>query len=139
MVFPPRLSGFNNNLFKNNNNFIYLFRAVLGLRCFSLAVVRGCYPSLRCVGFSCCGAQAPGRVGFSSCSSQALGHRLNSCGAHGPSCSEACGIFLDQGLNPCLLHWQVDSLPLSRQGNPNIAFCRGSIRALIVLWRGLSS
>ena len=22
------------------------------------------------------------------------------------------GIFLDQGLNPCLLHWQVDSLPL---------------------------
>ena len=23
-----------------------------------------------------------------------------------------------QGLNPCLLHWQVDSLPLSRQGSP---------------------
>ena len=82
---------------------------MLGLRCFSLVVVRGCYPSLRCVGFSCCGAQAPGRVGFSSCSPQALGHRLNSCGAHGPSCSEACGIFLDQGSNPCLLHWQVDS------------------------------
>ena len=26
------------------------------------------------------------------------------------------GIFLTQGLNPCLLHWQVDSLPLSHLG-----------------------
>ena len=25
------------------------------------------------------------------------------------------GIFPDQGLNPRLLHWQVDSLPLSHQ------------------------
>ena len=25
---------------------------------------------------------------------------------------------MDQGLNPCLLHWQADSLPLSRQGSP---------------------
>ena len=28
------------------------------------------------------------------------------------------GIFLTQGLNPYLLHWQVDSLPLSHQGSP---------------------
>ena len=34
---------------------------------------------------------------------------------HGLSCSMACGIFLDQGSNPCLLHWQVDSVPLSHQ------------------------
>ena len=26
------------------------------------------------------------------------------------------GVFLTQGLNPHLLHWQVDSLPLSHQG-----------------------
>ena len=26
-------------------------------------------------------------------------------------------VFLTQGLNPCLLHWQVDSLPLSHQGS----------------------
>ena len=32
---------------------------------------------------------------------------------HGLNCSTACGIFPDQGLNPCLLHWQVDSLSLS--------------------------
>ena len=29
-----------------------------------------------------------------------------------------CGIFLNQGLNPCLLQWQADSLPLSHQGSP---------------------
>ena len=29
--------------------------------------------------------------------------------AHGPSCSVACGIFPDQGSNPCPLHWQADS------------------------------
>ena len=28
------------------------------------------------------------------------------------------GIFLPQGSNLCVLHWQVDSLPLSRQGSP---------------------
>ena len=33
------------------------------------------------------------------------------------SCSTACGIFPDQGLNLCLLHWQADSLPLSHQGS----------------------
>ena len=42
-------------------------------------------------------------------------HRLNSV-AHGPSSFVACGIFADQGSNPSLLHWQVDSLALSHQG-----------------------
>ena len=36
------------------------------------------------------------------------------------SYSEACGIFLDQGLNPCPLHWQADSYPLYCQGSPVI-------------------
>ena len=35
-----------------------------------------------------------------------------------PYMTMACGIFPDQGSNPCFLHWQVDSLPLSHQGNP---------------------
>ena len=38
--------------------------------------------------------------------------------AHGLSCSAACGIILDQGLNPCLLHWGADSQPLHHQGSP---------------------
>ena len=40
--------------------------------------------------------------------------------AHGPSCSAACGIFPDQGSNPCPLHWQADSQPLHHQGSPII-------------------
>ena len=36
--------------------------------------------------------------------------------AHGLSWSSARGIFPDEGSNPCLLHWQADSLPLSHQG-----------------------
>ena len=42
--------------------------------------------------------------------------------AHGPSCSVACGIFPDQGSNPCLLHWQADSQPLCHQGSPIACF-----------------
>ena len=74
--------------------------------------------SQNCV-FSCCGAQALGCMGFSSCSSRVPEHRLSSC-VHGPSCSEACGVLLDQGSNPCLLHWQVGSLQLSRLGRPHM-------------------
>ena len=40
--------------------------------------------------------------------------------AHGPSRSAACGIFPDQGSNPCPLHWQADSQPLRHQGSPAI-------------------
>ena len=48
--------------------------------------------------------------------------RLSSTGsiavAHGLSCSMACGIFPDWGLDPCLWHWQMDSSPLTHQGSP---------------------
>ena len=70
-----------------------------------------------CSGSSCWGAWARGCTGFSSCCSRALEHRLNSYGA-GLSCSEACGVFSNQGWNQCLLHWQADSLPLSHQESP---------------------
>ena len=36
------------------------------------------------------------------------------------SCSKACGIFLDQGSNLCLLPWQADSLPQSHQESPTL-------------------
>ena len=61
-----------------------------------------------CGGFSCCRAQALGAPasivvagGLSSCGLQALEHRHVG--------SAACGIFPDQGSNPCPLHWQADS------------------------------
>ena len=37
---------------------------------------------------------------------------------HGLSCPVACGIFPDQGSNPCLLHWQADSQPVDHRGSP---------------------
>lgn len=46
---------------------------------------------------------------FSGCRGQALEHGLRS--------SPAGGIFLDQGLKPCPLHWQLDSYPLHHQGS----------------------
>ena len=42
--------------------------------------------------------------------------------AHGLSCSVACGIFPDQGSNPCPLHWQADSQPLRHQGSPRLQY-----------------
>ena len=41
--------------------------------------------------------------------------------AHGLSCSAACGIFPDQGSNPCPLHWQADSYLMRPQGSPGEA------------------
>ena len=42
--------------------------------------------------------------------------------AHGLSRSAACGIFPDQGSNPCPLYWQADSQPLRHQGSPIFIF-----------------
>ena len=74
-----------------------------------------------------CGAQVAGYSDFSCCGTWALGAQasavvafgLQSAGsvveAHRLSCSMAYGIFLDQGSNLCLLHWQAYSLPLSQR------------------------
>ena len=64
-----------------------------------------------------CGVSASHCSGFSCWGAQSLGEG-SVVVAHGLSCSAACGIFPDQGLNPHLLHWQVGSLPLSHQGSP---------------------
>ena len=92
---------------------MYLFLAVLGLCCYVWA------------SSSCgeCGPVLLAVLGLPSCvASVVADHRLWSRGsvvaAHRLSCSLACGIHLDQGLNTCLLHWQMDSLPLSHQGSP---------------------
>ena len=36
---------------------------------------------------------------------------------YGLSGSMACVVFPDQGSNPCVQHWQTNSLPLSHQGS----------------------
>ena len=45
----------------------------------------------------------------SRCRAWAVGAQASVVVAQGLSCSAACGIFPDQGSNPCPLHWQVDS------------------------------
>ena len=85
-----------------------------------------------CVGasFLCEGFVATGGHSSSQCADLSLSRPLllRSTGsrhagsvivAHGPSCSAACGILPDQGLNPCPLHWQADSQPLHNQGSPH--------------------
>ena len=110
-------------LFKGTASHPSLYLAVLGCLCCSgcFLVVVLCLEVFHSCGFSHCTAQALGHVGFSSCSSRALEHRLNSCDIRACS-SMACGIFPNQGLNPYLLHWQADSLPLSHQGSPVFLF-----------------
>ena len=49
--------------------------------------------------------------------------RLSNCGSRAQF-SAACGIFPDQGSNPCPLHWQADSQPLRHQGSPAFSFLR---------------
>ena len=90
-----------------------------------------------CSDFSC-GAQVLESMGFSrasvvaargldSCSPGALEQRLNSCGALASLLCVVCGVFLDQGSNPCLLHWQADSLTLSHQGSPPNLFFKTKV------------
>ena len=103
---------------------------MLGLRCcagfFSSCGKVGLLSSCgerasHCGGFSCYWAQALGHLGFHSCSSQALEHRLSSCGT--PAwLLRGLWDLLDQWSNPHLLHWQVDSIPLSHQGSPPSCF-----------------
>ena len=75
------------------------------------------------------GLQARGLQQLWHVGSVVVAHRLQSIGsvivAHGLSCSVACGIFPDQGSNPCPLHRQADSQPLRHQG-PSCLCLNGS-------------
>ena len=84
--------------------FFVLFLAALGLRCCAQA-------------FSSCGERGLPFIVVHRLlivvASLVAQHGLYSAGSvvvvHGLSCSAACGIFPDQGSNPCPLHWQADS------------------------------
>ena len=85
----------------------WVFVSVRGL---SLVVASGGHSSSWCAGLS---LSRP--LLLRSTSSRRAGSVVV---AHGLSCSTACGILPDQGLNPCPLHWQADSQPLRHQGSP---------------------
>ena len=97
----------------------WVFIYVWGL---SLVVASGGHSSSRCAGLS---LSQP--LLLQSTGSRRAGSVIV---AHGPSCSAACGIFPDQGSNPCPLHWQADSQPLRYQGSPSWLFLKDNTRAL---------
>ena len=74
---------------------IYLFLVGLGLRCCVQAFSSSDAQASPCDDFSCCRARlwGSGSVVVVHCFSYPM----------------ACGIFRDQGMNPCPLHWQADS------------------------------
>ena len=98
------------------NLFIYfwlcwVFVSVHGL---SLVAASGGHSSSQCAGLS---LSRP--LLLWSTGSRRAGSAI---AAHGPSCSTACGIFPDQGSNPCPLHWGADSQPLRHQESPWFRF-----------------
>ena len=97
--------------------FIYLWLCwvFVSVRGLSLVAASGGHSSSRCAGLS---LSRP--LLLRSTGSRRAGSVIV---AHGPSCSAACGIFPDQGSNPCRLHWQADSQPLRHQGSPPLYFC----------------
>ena len=96
--------------FSYGYRFFFFFLAVLGLCCcagFSLvAATKGC---------SLVAVRRLHMMVASLVAEYRLAGRGSIVVTHGLSCSTACGIFPDQGLNLCLLHWLVDSL---HQGSP---------------------
>ena len=92
--------------------FIYLWLCwvFVSVRGLSLVAASRGHSSSRCAGLSLSGPLLLRSTGSRCAGSVVV--------AHGPSCSAACGIFPDQGSNPCPLHWQADSQPLRHQGSP---------------------
>ena len=105
-------------------NFIYFW-----LRWASVAA-RGLFSSCCCLR---CGAQASHCGGPSRSGARALGTWASAAVAHGLSCSTACGILPDQGLNPCPLHWQADSQPLRHQGSPRFTIFKGYTPFIVII------
>ena len=89
----------------------WVFVSVLGL---SLVAASGGHSSSRCLVLSLSWPLLLRSTGSRRASSVVVAHR--------PSCSAACGLFPDQGSNPCPLHWQADSQPLHHQGSPHCSF-----------------
>ena len=103
-----------------NFGFIYLFIYLwlcwvfVSVRGLSPVVASGGHSSSRCTGLSLSQPLLLQSTGSRRAGSVVVAHR--------PSRYVACGIFPDQGSNPCPLHWQADSQPLRHQGSPQVQF-----------------
>ena len=104
------------------NNLIYLFG------CAGSSLLQGLFSSyLRvffswwCAGFLLQQLLLLGSVVSRTSGLQQLWYVGSVVEVHGHNCPSTCGIFPDQGSNPCLLHWQADSLPF-HEGSPEVSF-----------------
>ena len=92
--------------------FLFFFKFYLFIYfwlCWVFVAVRGLSPVAASGGHSssrCAGLSLSRPLPLRSTGSRRSGSVVV---AHGLSCSAACGIFPDQGTNPCPLHWQADS------------------------------
>ena len=101
------------------------------MRGLSLVVASGGHSSSQCAGLSLSRPLLLRSTGSRRAGSVVV--------AHGPRCSVACGIFPDQGLNPCPLHWQADSQPLRHQGSPRFFILYNEIcQHLENLWNSVN-
>ena len=94
--------------------YVWLCWVFVSVRGLSLVAASGGHSSSRCAGLS---LSRP--LLLQSTGSRRAGPVVV---AHGPSCSAACGIFPDQGSNPCPLHWQTESQLLRHQRSPQVSF-----------------
>ena len=118
--------------------YFWLYWVFVSVRGLSLVAASGGHSSSRCAGLS---LSRP--LSLRSTGSRRAGSVVV---AHGPSCPAACGIFPDQGSNPCPLHWQADSQPLSHQGSPSgeswwyrFISCNCAQNMHLFSWRSLST
>ena len=119
MFMPSRYNGINRCLYSSQETFfIFLIIFIYFWLCWviiaacgiSLVVASGVCSSLQCPGFS-----LQWLLLLQSMDSRHVGSVVVALGL---SYSMACGIFLDQGLNLCPLHWRMDSQPLDHLGTP---------------------
>ena len=117
------------------HNFLIHLSADGHLGCFHVLAIVHMHCSLRLSlvvvsrGYSGCCAQVSHCGFFSCCRTWALGLMGSIVAAHELSCSVACGIFLNQGSNLCLLYRQVDSLPLSPREIPEKNLCHLKVKS----------
>ena len=94
--------------------YLWLCWVFISVRGLSLVAASGGHSSSWCMGLSLSQPLLLRSTGSRRAGSVIVAHR--------PSCSAACGIFPDQGSNPCPLHWQAESQPLCTREAPFFLF-----------------
>ena len=124
-------------IFLHCKDFSYLFFRNVSFLVFGCAGSPSRCGLLLAVGSGRCSGDVVGGL-LRSVAPLVMAPRLESTGsiavAPGLGCSAASGFLLAQWLNPCLLHWRAESLPLSHQGSPKrtLPACGSNLRKILL-------